>query len=74
MRERQAGFVVACLLVMGLAGSLAAAPTPEQRREIGELGTLLTKAGNLYKEAITHLPQYLWSARMQELDETLNAK
>jgi mono/diheme cytochrome c family protein len=51
MRELRAGFVVACLLVMSMTGSIAAAPTPEQRKEIAELGTLLTKAGNLYKES-----------------------
>ena len=40
-----------CLLGLALVGSLAAAPTPDQHKEIGELGTLLTKAGNLYNES-----------------------
>src|SRR5882757_2495077 len=43
--------ILAAILVAVLSsGPLKAAPTAEQRAEILALGTLLTKAGNLYKE------------------------
>src|SRR5690349_7904396 len=51
MLQRCCSLICTCLVGLLLAGSLAAAPTPEQHKEIGELGTLLTKAGNLYKES-----------------------
>jgi cytochrome c553 len=41
---------VICVLVAGIS-PLIAAPTAEQRTEILAIGTLLTKAGNLYKES-----------------------
>lgn len=40
---------LALALIVALAAWAAAAPTPEQRAEIGAIGTLVTKAGNLYK-------------------------
>jgi mono/diheme cytochrome c family protein len=48
--RRLLGFaVLAVALLLGMRA--AAAPTAEQRSEILAIGTLLTKAGNLYKES-----------------------
>jgi hypothetical protein len=38
------------IVVVGMGAVAWAAPTAEQRAEIQALGTLLTKAGALYKE------------------------
>jgi mono/diheme cytochrome c family protein len=42
--------MLAASLLMLLAGPAPAAPTAAQRAEIGAIGTLMTKAGNLFKE------------------------
>jgi mono/diheme cytochrome c family protein len=42
--------LVAILAMLLMAGAAAAAPTAAQRAEIGAIGTLMTKAGNLFKE------------------------
>jgi len=51
MVSRFVSFGFAVLLAIDIAAIAEAAPTPQQRAEIAALGTLLTKAGNLYKES-----------------------
>jgi mono/diheme cytochrome c family protein len=51
-RSVPATFLIVWIAVVAAsAAALAAAPTPQQRAEIAAIGTLLTKAGNLYKNS-----------------------
>lgn len=50
--RRLAALTALCLVLTAANSNFAgAAPTAEQRKEIAAIGTLLTKAGNLYKES-----------------------
>src|SRR5688572_32555780 len=51
MRFRSTLLLTAVLFLLGSAGPTRAAPTAEQRAEIVAVNTLLTKAGNLYKQS-----------------------
>jgi mono/diheme cytochrome c family protein len=51
MSHRIAAPVLAVVLALAAGTGAAAAPTAQQRAEAAALGTLLTKAGNLYKES-----------------------
>jgi hypothetical protein len=51
MASRFAALVLLLLVAIGAASRAVAAPTAQQRAEIAALGTLLTRAGNLYKES-----------------------